>query len=333
MTDTPDPAVTTVTEAFSPEFPDLLLDLVLPAGDTAAGADAARPATGRPVIVWLHGGGWRLQDRTARQDFARFYAPRGFAMVSVDYRLAPRWRHPAQVCDLRQALRWLRVNADRFGLDADRIGLWGSSAGGHIAAVTALSSHLDLLPGESVPAGYEGQSTAVTCVVEGYGPALIADLLPGTDRPADLPHTPEEDLMGGPASSPEEHADLLARARLASPPLLDCPAPPPFHILHGTADPFVPASQSVALHEHLVDLGGESLLHVIEGFGHGFLNPGDVMELGPGVRLDNGRLEREPDAPFTVDVRGRFDPGDRHPDLDLIGDFFAFHLQAPKGTA
>ncbi len=319
--------VHTITESFSPMFPGLLIDLVIP-GDGMAD-DAFRPEAGWPVIVWLHGGGWRLQDRLARPDFDRFYTPRGFAMASIDYRLAPAWNHPAQVNDLRQAVRWLRTNADRFGLDADHIGLWGSSAGGHIAAVAALSGHVDLLPGESVSGGFAEVSTAVSCVVEGYGPALIADLLPGTDRPADMPTTPEEDLMGGPASTPGQHAGLLARARLASPPLLDCPAPPPFFILHGSGDTFIPVSDAEALHSHLIDLGGESLLYVIEDFGHGFLNPGDVMELGPGVVLDNGRLEREPCVAFTSDDRGSFDPAGRPASFDLIGDFFAAHLQTP----
>lgn len=324
----------TITESFSPEFPELLIDLVLPRQDTEDSTQDAisRPEAGWPVIVWLHGGGWRMQDRLARPDFDRFYAPRGFAMASIDYRLAPTWNHPAQVNDLRQAVRWLKVNADRLGLDADRIGLWGSSAGGHIAAVAALSSHVDLLPGECVPEEFADVSTSVTCVAEGYGPAMIADLLPGLDRPADMPHTPEEDLMGGPASSPEDHAGLLERARLASPPLLDCPAPPPFFVLHGTGDTFIPVSDAEALHNHLVDLGGESLLYVIEGFGHGFLNPGDVMELGPGVVLDNGRLEREPEAPFTSDDKGSFDPAGRPASFDLIGDFFAAHLQTTESN-
>jgi acetyl esterase/lipase len=313
----------TLTESFSPDIPELLIDLELP-------EDQERPEAGWPVIVWLHGGGWRLQDRTARPEFHRYFTPRGFVMASIDYRLAPENVHPAQVADLRQALRWLRVNAERLGINPDRIGLWGSSAGGHIAAFAALSSHVDALPQERVPAEYSGVSAAVNSVVEGYGPALIADLLPGTDRPTEMPHTPEEDLVGGPVSAPEEYDELLARARLASPALIDSPSPPPFFILHGTGDTMVPASQSEALHQHVTDLGGDSLLYLIEGFGHGFLNPGDVMELGPGVRLDNGRLEREPDTPFTASESAgedNFNPRGRPASIDLIGDFFEHHLQ------
>lgn len=110
--------------------PGLLLDLVRP-------IDAARAL---PAIVWLHGGGWRLQDRTARPDLAQHFARHGYVMVSIDYRLAPDTRHPGQLLDVRAAVRWLRTHATDHGIDPDRIGLWGSSAGGHLAALTGVHS-------------------------------------------------------------------------------------------------------------------------------------------------------------------------------------------------
>lgn len=78
----------TRTASFDPAHPELLLDLEVPTGQP--------PTTGWPVIVWIHGGGWRLQDRTARPDFSRHFCESGFAMVSIDYRLAPEHPHPAQ---------------------------------------------------------------------------------------------------------------------------------------------------------------------------------------------------------------------------------------------
>lgn len=310
----------TLTQSYSPEHPQLLLDLEVPTSGQA-------PAEGWPTIVWLHGGGWRLQDRLARPDFTRHFADRGFAMASIDYRLAPDNTHPAQVVDLRQALRWLRANADRLGIDPQRIGLWGSSAGAHVAAFAALSARTAELQGETVPEGYASWSTDVSCVVDGYGPALIGDLLPEWSHSDPARHTPEEDLLGGPAASAPEFDALLDRAAAASPALLDAADAPPFLILHGTGDTLVPAEQSQALHDHLVTAGGESLLCLIEGFGHGFLNPGEVQELGPGMRLDNGRLEAEPGAPCTVQGEGSFAPGERGASFDLIHDFFAHHLQ------
>ncbi|MYM20644.1 alpha/beta hydrolase fold domain-containing protein [Brevibacterium sp. 5221] len=309
------------TAAFSPEHPDLLLDLVTPPGPP--------PSAGWPVIVWLHGGGWRLQDRTARPDFDAHFAARGFAMASIDYRLAPRWRHPAQVCDLRRALRWLRAQAGRLRLDPARIGLWGSSAGGHVAAFTALSAAAPRAGAQQCPAQDDPADTSVACAVVGYPPSLIDELL-GPWAPG-RPHqrtSPEEDLLGGPATSAAEHAALLQRGRLASPARLEPQRrPPPFFILHGTADALVPPEQSRALHEHLAAAGGHSLLYLVEGFGHGFLNPGTVEELGPGIRLDNGRLAAEPEAEFRAERRGGFDPQGRPASFELIGDFFAHHLQ------
>lgn len=326
----------THTIAFDPNHPELLLDLDVPAGRP--------PASGWPVIVWVHGGGWRLQDRTARPDFSRHFCAAGFAMASIDYRLAPEHPHPAQVLDLRQALRWLRRHAGELGLDSDAIGLWGSSAGSHIAAFTALSAHTPRLPGETIPADDEELSTEVACVVDGYGPADIAALLPGFPTPAPRQEepgqeptpgerraaTPEEDLLGGLPPTASAYEGLRERARAASPVHLDVSDPPPFFILHGTADTAVPADQSRILHDYLSARGGESLLYLIEGFGHGFFNPGEVLELGPGIRLDNGRLEAEPETPFAADNRGSFDPGGRHLSFTLVRDFFTHHLGGPE---
>lgn len=313
----------TLTDSFSPEHPELLIDIELPATGSA-------PDAGWPCIVWLHGGGWRLQDRLARPDFVRHFASRGFAMASIDYRLAPTNTHPAQVIDLRQALRWLRARSQRLGIDPQRIGLWGSSAGAHVATFTALSAQTDTLPSESIPTEFERQSTAVSCVVDGYGPALIGELLPDWTQSDPDRHTPEEDLLGGPATSAAEHAALLQRAVAASPALLDAADAPPFLILHGTGDNLVPHTQSQVLHDHLVAAGRESFLCLIDGFGHGFLNPGEVQELGPGMRLDNGRLETEPHTPCTIKGTGSFDPSGGNASFDLIHDFFAHHLSAGR---
>ena len=310
------------TCAFGPPADHLLLDLVVPDGDA--------PASGRPVVVWLHGGGWRLQDRTACPDLSRHFAARGLAMVSIDYRLAPTHRHPVQVIDLRRALRFLRANASELSLDPDRIGLWGSSAGGHVASMAALLGRQPALPGELATADDLSWPVDVACVVEGYGPAALADLLPPFAPTASgRQPTPEEDLLGGPASSVEDHERLLSRARDASPVEQDAHGAPPFLVLHGLNDQMVPATQSIALHEHLAAAGVDSSLLLIEGFGHGFLNPGDVAELGPGIRLDNGRLERELDTAFAVRQTpdNPFAMQGRSACLDTIGDFFTLHLQ------
>ena len=110
-----DTASTVVRRSTVEYAPDLLLDLVRP-------AEAEHPL---PAIVWVHGGGWRLQDRTACPDLVQHFAGHGYVMVSIDYRLAPETCHPGQLFDVRRAVRWLRANAADHGIDPDRIGVWG----------------------------------------------------------------------------------------------------------------------------------------------------------------------------------------------------------------
>src|SRR4030095_13308191 len=117
------------------------------------------------VIVFVHGGGWSGGTRTTGPDFKRYFAQDGFAMASIEYRLTPSIAFPANVEDVRTAVRWLRANAAAHALDPDRICLWGTSAGGPLAAVAALA-----------PGGmFEGtanlnHTSAASCVLDAYGP-------------------------------------------------------------------------------------------------------------------------------------------------------------------
>lgn len=296
--DTASTVVRTSTHEFGP---GLLVDVVRP----------AQAPDGLPVIVWLHGGGWRMQDRTARPDLVRHFAVHGYVMASIDYRLAPHTRHPGQLHDVRAAVRWLRTHATEFGADPARIGLWGSSAGGHLAALTGLHSGVDRLPGEQPTT----VSSGVQAVVDGYGPADLTTARAGS---------PEADLLGGPA------ADRPRQARDASPVTHAGPDAPPFLILHGLDDAMVPAAHSIALYEALADSGDDVALYLIDGFGHGFLNPGNVLELGPGQSLDQGHLERDPQAPVAVRSTARlraFTSRHRHASFSTIEAFFAHTLK------
>ncbi|MGA9873350.1 MAG: alpha/beta hydrolase [Rhodococcus sp. (in: high G+C Gram-positive bacteria)] len=258
----------------------------------------------RPAIVWLHGGGWRMQDRKARPDFAAHFAARGFVMVSIDYRLTPDTVFPGQLHDVRRALRFLRNRSTEFGIDRNRIGLWGSSAGGHLAALAGAHSSSPLLPGEEGEAG----DASVQAVVDGYGPSSFAD---------QADDSPEAALLGGPIRN------NLELARAASPALQVRPGMPPFLILHGTADTMVPSAHSVRLHEALIDGGNDSTLYLVDDFGHGFLNPGDVLELGPGVFLDQGRLEANPGSRAEIHT---YTTTHGALSMDTIADFFLTHL-------
>lgn len=250
-----------------------LLDLYLPEG-------VAGPL---PVIVWLHGGGWRLGDRCLGPDLRQFFAARGFAMASIDYRLSGEAVFPAQLHDVRAAVRWLRAHAEEYGLDGRRIGLWGSSAGGHLAALAALTGsgplagetpeHLDL-------------ASDVQAVVDGYGPVDFLQI--------DAHRAPARSLSGDPelarlpvlkpSADPESFESLLIGApietrpdlvRAASPLSYVRPDAPPFLILHGLADAAVPPHQSELLYTALAAHGNDVTLCLVEGEGHSFLNRND----------------------------------------------------------
>jgi acetyl esterase/lipase len=294
----------------------LLVDLYLP-------DDGHAPW---PVIVWLHGGGWRFGDRRLAPDLSRHFAARGFAMASIDYRLTTDAIFPAQIQDVKTAVRWLRASAAQYQLDAERIGLWGSSAGGHLAALAATSG-----PGvfEDASSEHGGESSEVLAVVEGYGPIdflqLDAHRDPSgrrSDDPESIELPPgmrsahansfESLLVGGPI---ERHAD---RVRLANPLSYERAQLPPLLILHGLSDMTVPAHQSEILFDVLAARGVDVTLSLAEGLGHGFLHGDRLGHQPPGRtitrRAVRGVVETIPDAPPIT--------------FELIESFFARHLRA-----
>jgi acetyl esterase/lipase len=258
--------------ATSPGYRPRLLDVHVPPG--------RRPV---PAVVWIHGGGWLEGDR-------RFPPPTvpvellhgavlgaGLALVSVDYRHSLEAPFPAQLHDVKAAIRYVRRHADVLGVDAERIGAWGESAGGHLAALAGLvraDAHGTGLEGrEGVPDGDSG----VRAVVDWYGVSDIAPLLArplaALPDPPDAPPCPRplDALLGGPA---DERAE---RARAASPVTYAPGAvPPPFLLFHGREDQVVPHSQSEALLRALTAAGGDAELRTVEGADHIFLGSPDV---------------------------------------------------------
>lgn len=232
----------------SPGGRDLLLDLYLPA--------ASRPL---PLVVWIHGGGWRSggKDRCSALQLTR----NGYAVASVGYRLTGESQFPVQIQDCKAAIRWLRANAKRYGLDADHIGVWGSSAGGHLVALLGTSGGVEDLEGNH---GVSGQSSRVQAVVDYFGPT---DFLRMDDFPGKIVHnapdSPESLLIGGPI---QQNPEKVARA---NPIAYVTENDPPFLIVHGDKDPLVPIDQSRRLEAALKTAGVDVHMHVIEGGGHG----------------------------------------------------------------
>ena len=195
-----------------------------------------------PVILWLHAGGWIAGDRHRAPDLARYFAERGFAMASIDYRLSREAIFPAALHDVVAAIQWLRDVADVYHLDPQRIGLWGASAGGHLAALAALSH----------------PETNIKAVVAVYPPVDFLAM------PRSLKNY-ESRFLG----SPVETVPHLVKK--ADPSAFAHAGAPPFLLVHGSADTEVPPGQSELLYEALRAQGADVTLSVIEGLGHGFL--------------------------------------------------------------
>ena len=262
-----------VPYAALPGVRPLELDLYLPAGD--------RPA---PVVVFLHGGGWRLGSRRSGGPafpgstlFDRV-AQAGIAVASVDYRLSGEAVWPAQLHDAKAAVRWLRSRAGELGVDPGRVAAWGESAGGHLAELLGLTAEDPELEGD---VGVTGPSSAVIAVAAWYAPSDVAAVAADTGAdPADGT-TREARLLGAaPAAAPE-----LAAA--ASPITYAAAGAPPFLLLHGRGDRFVPCVQSERLSAALSAAGADVELHTYDGAGHMWLG-GD----GPDTATAADALDR-----------------------------------------
>ena len=220
------------------------LDLYRPAADP-------KPGELRPGIVIIHGGGWTGGDKGARREIniGTTLASHGYVCASINYALAspghPTW--PTNLQDCKRAVRWLRENANDYGIDPNQIGAIGGSAGGHLTAMLAVTGPEDGLE----PAEGSGTSSRVQAAVPMY-----AHMAASMDR--DFPMFP---------GTREEVPDLY---RAATPIEHVTPDDPPILLLHGTADTTTPLSQSERFAAKLAEVGVEHQLVIIEGAPHSF---------------------------------------------------------------
>lgn len=260
-------------------------------GGRALQLDLYRPAslaTPAPLVLWVHGGGWSGGSRFPAQSAAELNA-RGIAVASISYRLTSQAGQfgdqqvsfPAQIHDVKAAVRWLRANAATYGLHAGRIGAWGSSAGGHLVALLGTSGDVGLIEGAVGVA--DGHSSRVQAVVDYYGPTdLLQMVVDGGDAAHDAFNSPESVLLGfnaadqgigvlraqaGNAANPYPLYRELAR-QLNPVAWVDA-ADPPFLIVHGTADPVVPIGQSRRLRDALLAAGRSAQMIEVPGGAHG----------------------------------------------------------------
>jgi acetyl esterase/lipase len=237
----------------------LQLDLLRPAGASAP----------LPTVLWIHGGGWFSGSRTPIPSGPAGLCSRGYAVASVDYRFAPAWPWPTQLHDVKGAVRWLRAHAAVYGLDADRFGAWGASAGGHLAAFLGTASGaatfgnltVDL---EGTTGGNAGFSSRVEAVADWYGQTdfLALRFYPSTvDH--DAANSDESHLVGAPI---QQVPDRVASADPISFVTAD---DAPFLIMHGTVDDLVPFNQSELLVDALRAASVPVTFVPVQDVGHG----------------------------------------------------------------
>jgi acetyl esterase/lipase len=241
-----------------PGYRPLELDLHLPQGPGGDGP--------WPVIVHIHGGGWRRGSRrdplpALGPDFYESLAPQGFAVAAADYRLSGEARFPAPLEDVRAAFGWVRDHAGGYGLDADRVFGWGDSAGGHLVLLAALTGTL-----------VRG-AVAWFPVTDLLG--LPSDVAAAGGTPDGGPDSREAQLLGAPAGSV---ASPVTHASAGAPPVL---------LMHGAADDLVPPAQSVRLAEALRAAGAPVELELVPGATHMWRGASDVAAI---VRRSAGFL-------------------------------------------
>jgi acetyl esterase/lipase len=220
-----------------------------------------------PVVVFIHGGAWESGDKS----FMPFQVPfnnRGYAVASINYRLTREYPYPAQIEDCKTAISWLRSHAKVFRLDPHRIGVWGISAGGHLAALLGTTSDTEGHNWES-PADI---SSAVQAVCDWSGPTDLATMEQQAGANYVLSHSVRQ-LLGG---TPEEKPDM---AKEASPVTYIHTQSPPFLIMHGQHDTIVPVEQSQELASKLKAAKSNCILELIPHANHSFADATNVARV------------------------------------------------------
>jgi len=207
-------------------------------------------------MVWIHGGGWNSGDKAYPPGLGLLL--RGYVVASINYRMSREAVFPAQIYDCKAAIRFLRAHAAEYGIDRNRIGVWGDSAGGQLASLLGTTNGLKEYEGFE---GITGVSSNVQAVCDWFGPS---DFLQSSDWTGPGGNAVSQ-LFGGFVSLHSSNAILASPARQAGrAPLV------PFLIMHGAQDSTVPVHQSQVLFDRLQMLGANARLVILPHTGHGY---------------------------------------------------------------
>ncbi|MCX6237449.1 MAG: alpha/beta hydrolase [Bacteroidia bacterium] len=236
------------------------LDIYLPDGDGPF-----------PVILSIHGGAFKAGDKRDGQLTPMLEGlTRGYAVVSINYRLSPEAKFPAQIYDVKAAVRWIRANAKQYKFNPDKIAAWGGSAGGHLSALAGTSGNVKEL--EDLSLGNPTQSSRVQAVVDWFGPTnflkmdeQLKESNLKNPQTHSIPDSPESELIG------KNLADAPELVKAVNPETYITADDPPFLIQHGLIDHLVPYQGSVNLASKLSAVIGKQkvTLELFENNDHG----------------------------------------------------------------
>lgn len=250
--------------------------------DTHLQLNLAQPKAGQgpyPTVLCIHGGGFRAGQRESYDGLCVKLAERGYVAATITYRLAPQHRFPAAVCDTKAAVRWLRANAANYHINAQRIGVVGGSAGGHLAQFLGVTADVPEFEGTG---GHPDQSSRVQCVVNYYGPS---DFTKSYGKSVDA-HEVLPLWFGG-------NLETMRRAHILGSPLYwVTPHAAPTLCIHGTEDQYVAHEQSEWLVERLRAATVEAELFTLNGAKHGFQGPDAELAEAAMMRFFDQHLKR-----------------------------------------
>ena len=248
------------------------LDVAYASKSAAEKLDIHLPSAGSapyPVIISVHGGAFLMGDKADGQLTPMLAGlDRGYAVVSVNYRLSSEAKFPAAVNDVKAAIRFLRANASKYGLDPQKFAVWGGSAGGNLVSMVGTGAGVGSLSDPSL--GNASQSDAVQAVVDWFGPIDFASMDPQFEESGagsanhGAADSPESQYLGAPLAS------VPQKVKASDPTTYISADDPPFLIEHGTVDAQVPVQQSQEFAAALTkSLGsGKVTLKLLDGAGH-----------------------------------------------------------------